>query len=240
MKAPSIALTETQLLRELKEVRAALEAVNASRATLEHVALDAIEDDRRRLAQTLHDTICQSMSGICLLYRVLGLKLKLVNAAPLPEYAELGAAVQYATEDIHRLAGWLRPPELDSSTLISALAQLTDSVSHRIQCDLDCPEPVAIEDHFAASQLVQIAHEAAQEALLCRGIRHISISLSRQGDVILMSLRHDGSAAPVEPYCASHALLQFRAQAIGATLAVSTEPEGEAIITCKLPVHSRP
>jgi len=238
MTAPSISLTEPQLLEELKAVRATLDDVNASRTSLERVALDAIDHDRRRLAQTLHDTICQSMSGICLLYRVLGLKLKLLGAAPLPEFAELGAALQYAMEDIHRLACWLRPLEADRSTLISALAQLSDSVSHRLQCNLDCPEPVALEDHFAARQLVQIAQEAAQEALLCKGVRRISISLSRDRDDILMSLRHDGSAAPAEPDCTSNALLRFRAQAIGATLAFSTEQQGEAVITCKLPLHS--
>jgi len=233
---------EERLREELRAARGALEREIKARERLERIFLYAVESERLRLAQMLHDTVCQSLSGIGLLYRGVETRLKPLLAERPAEIVELGAAIRYSTHEIHRLASWLRPAEVDGDTLVSALATLAHLVSQKIPCELQCPRPVRVEENFAAQQLAQIAREAAEEAFRCRGIERMTISLLRENGVTRMTIWHDGGEPGTDTEAESDAalgreLLELRASAIGASLAVSPMSEEGRTITCKLPKH---
>ena len=55
---------EQRLRAKLKESQKALEHEIAERRRLERAVIDVTDNERRRLAQMLHDTLCQSLGGI--------------------------------------------------------------------------------------------------------------------------------------------------------------------------------
>lgn len=64
---------ETRLRAELEEARAALEQLTAERQGLER---ETIQRERRMLAQTLHDTVSQSLTGVYLQAQVIAKKMQ--------------------------------------------------------------------------------------------------------------------------------------------------------------------
>ena len=77
---------------------------------LREAARRAAEQERRAVAQTLHDSLCQSLSGLRLVVALAERKA----AQRAPEMAgdleELHAMVRTACDDVHRLVEELRTP----------------------------------------------------------------------------------------------------------------------------------
>ena len=95
--------------------------------------------------------------------------------------AELAGMIKEAAGELHSVVRWLRPDPLEGPDIISALSGLAPSLFQGIPFEFQCPEPVVLSDHFAAAQLVQIAYEAANDALKRPGIQRITFSLFAAG-----------------------------------------------------------
>ncbi len=229
---------EEQRLREkLKQAVSALDHERAERSRLERAVIEVTDNERRRLAQMLHDTICQSLGGITLLSRVLLRRLEAAGREEAGDVAELGKMLHEATGELHSVFRWLRPAPMDGPGVISALTDLAPSLFQGIPCQFHCPAPVVLADPFAAAQLVQIAYQAVNDALKRPGIQRIEIALSTQDQHVTLLVQDDASpphAAPAADELAGEELLRLRARAIGATLAIASRPGGTSIL-CKLP-----
>ncbi len=105
--APSLPDENAAILRKLT---AALAEERARCERLEGGIRAAAEREQQRLAQALHDTISQSLTGIHLMAEVLARK----HAATAPEaaadLAELSEIILGSTFELHRLITSLRPP----------------------------------------------------------------------------------------------------------------------------------
>jgi two-component system CheB/CheR fusion protein len=235
----AVAYDEEQRLRaKLDEARAALELERAERRRLERAVIEVTDNERRRLAQMLHDTVCQSLGGIGLLSRVVLLRLEAAGREEGADVAEMGRMIQEAAGEVQSVVHWLRPAPMDGPDVISALNGLAPSLFQGIPCEFQCPEPVVLADPFAASQLVQIAYQAVNDALMRPGIQRIVVSLSTQDGRVTLMVKDDGSpseTAPTAEYLAGRELLRLRAGAIGATLTISSKADQGTTILCKLP-----
>jgi signal transduction histidine kinase len=235
----SIAYGEEQRLRrDLEETRAALEREIVSRRRLERAIIEATDNERRRLAQVLHDTICQSLGGIALLGRVILRRLESAGREEAAEVAEMGRVIDEATREVHSVVRWLRPAPVDGQDVIAALAELTPALFQGIPCEFRCPSPVVLADPLAATQLVRIAYQAVSDALQHPGVQRIVVSLTAQDGRVTLMVRDDGLASEELPSAAALAaeeLLRLRARALGATLTISSQAEQGNTILCKLP-----
>ena len=223
---------------ELNEARTALASAARQRARLDRAIIEAVDQERRQLAQILHDTVCQSLSGMSLLCRTVIRKLEAASSTQTGEIAELGQALTSAGAEIHGLVRRLRPADADSPDLVSSLANVSASISQAVPCELESPEMLVLEDRFATTQLVQIAHQAANDALLRPGVKRITLSLSVRDRHISLTVRDDGGPADGESATAgsqSLEMIRLRASAIGATLTSSYQPLRGTTILCRLP-----
>jgi len=222
--------------------KAALTSEASRRRRQDRAAVEAIDCEQYRLAQILHDTICQSLSGIALLTRVALRKLESASpqaAQGAADVAELGRAIASASSEIHGLVRSLRPTGGHSPNPVPALADLREAVSRIIPCDLDVPEPILLPDPFAATQFVQIARQAANDALGHAGVSRISISLRAQDRQVILTIRDDCPSLDRQPAAELRhnlKLMRLRASAIGATLTTSCQ-QG-ATVVCTLPRFS--
>ncbi|HEX6934792.1 MAG TPA: histidine kinase [Streptosporangiaceae bacterium] len=105
-----------------------LERLETERKDASAYALQALEEERQRLARGLHDEVGQSMTAVLL-------QLKRMTASATPEQrthlAEAQQVVKASLEDVRRLARELRPELLDHLGLASALGNLASGFEQR-------------------------------------------------------------------------------------------------------------
>jgi signal transduction histidine kinase len=228
-----------RLQAELEELRAALELEVAERQRLERTILDLTDNERNRLAKMLHDTLCQSLSGISILTRVVQHRLEESAREEAGEVAELGIMIAEANRELHSVVRLLQPVGSEEPDLGAALADLAPTLFQGIPCEIQCPAPVVLRDPFAAGQLIRIAHQAVADALRRPGIQRIVIALSAPNERVTLTIRDDGRHSAAEPtadYLAGLEMLRLRAAAIGAKLTISSETNQGTLVTCMLPL----
>ncbi len=227
------------LRAELAEVRVALERETAARKRIERALLDAADAEQQRLAQRLHDTVCQSFSGSQLFARALARKFQRAYPEGASDLAELGEALKKAAADLHGLEWALRPAEDNAPSLISALAGLARTTSGRVACEVDCAEPVTIADPFLSRQLLRIAQEAVECSLTRTGVERIDLRLSESEEgFVTLEICDDGESDTAEFSGEHFSVLERvrqRANVIGAKITVTNPSPRSTTLLCQLP-----
>ncbi len=89
------------------------------------------EDERRRIAQELHDGPLQTLVHVCRLIDTLAVPGP-ASPGPLPaSLAQLRSATESAVAEVRQISRGLRPPLLDDLGLLAALQRLCDEAEHR-------------------------------------------------------------------------------------------------------------
>ena len=107
--------TVASLRAELEEARVALEQSMVERRRLEQVAAEAAERERRVLAQTLHDTVSQSLTGIYLQTQVIVKKLQKNSADGVREVTNLAETIHGTVLELSEVTRGLQSAEGGSS-----------------------------------------------------------------------------------------------------------------------------
>ena len=210
---PAGALVEgfNDMVHRLEEERGASTAM----------ALAAQEDERRRIAQELHDEVGQSLTVV-----LLGLRRARDRAEELdPALAELLASAQETTrgglEEVRRIAQRLRPGMLEDLGLLASLSSLASDASQTAGIEVTRAFAPGLPPLDPATELV--VYRVAQEALT-NVVRHArasraEVGLSKQGGSLVLRVVDDGRGfgpRPVEG--AGLQGMRERAQLVGGTL----------------------
>jgi len=155
-------------------------------------ALNAEEEERKRIARELHDDTAQSLAALLIRLRLLrGVE---DGTARDRIVDELRTEVGEALERIRRFARGLRPPALEELGLVPALEShvrsLSESVGIPIRFDAQ-----PIEDGLgqqAELALYRIAQEATSNAVRHANPERVVIRLTRVGANIQLQVEDDG------------------------------------------------
>lgn len=191
----------------------------------------------RRLAQTLHDQLGQTLGAVRLTYDSLQ---PVWHGAAEPRHREratrLGGLIDQAIAEVRQALTELRPPLLEEMGLASALdnelqmrrteaapAELTLSTGGRAA---HTRWPADVE-HAA----FMVAREAVANAIRHAGAQHIRLQLDGQPDQLTLHIEDDGRGMPVDerppPGHLGLVGMRERALAIGARLQVApAQPTG--------------
>ena len=197
-------------------------------------SLTAQEQERRRVAQELHDEVGQSLTAV-----VLQLD-RLARAAPEDLRDELGEAREAARsslEEVRQIAQRLRPEALDELGLDSALMALAERVSdqggvrvvHRLDDGLPRldPETELVIYRVAQESLTNVLrHASASEAV---------VTLGGDAQGITLCVADDGIGVDGVWPGAGIQGMRERALLVGAALGVHTRPEGGAEVRLAVP-----
>jgi signal transduction histidine kinase len=116
------------------------------------------------------------------------------------------------------------------------LVETTASMS-RLQCRMECPSPVTLEDKEAAGHLYRIAQEAVNNAVKHSEATRLTIFLSRRDGVLRLEVRDNGKGLPQGP-TGGHGMglqvMKHRASVIGAELEIESRVSKGVRIICKL------
>jgi two-component system, NarL family, sensor histidine kinase UhpB len=185
-------------LRGGRETRTLIETFNGmlERLELERRAstrrtLSALEGERRRIGQELHDEIGQRLTGILL---QLG---RAAAEAPEPLRERLDGVqdqARAALDEVGALAWQLRPGILDDLGLLSALRALAQTFQDHAGARLNLAVPAHVDPIAPEVELAiyRIAQEGLNNALRHAGAQTIELELRLDGDGLLLVVTDDG------------------------------------------------
>lgn len=211
---------------------------NTERERLEKEIIEISEQERERIGQDLHDGLCQLLSGIKFKTTLLEQRLHAKAAEEAWEARSIESLLNSAIEQARNIARGLHPVDIGARGLMSALEELTGSVSsvYGVRCVCEFHNPVLIHDHGLATHLYRIAQEAITNAIKHGQARKISVRLGGRRGRFTLAIQDNGSGFPLRPRRKTGLglhLMNYRARAIGATLEIRPASPAGTVVTCR-------
>jgi two-component system sensor histidine kinase UhpB len=254
VRAQKTPLADAEIARIADTLNVMLDNVQSYESQVRNLSgglIQAQEDERQRIARELHDDTGQVLT-------LLLIRLKLLESNPgaetvRPQIEELRALISSAIDQVRRLALNLRPPTIDQLGLLPALRSLvatfTDGAG--LHVTLEAPrEPIALtrERTLAVYRVVQ---EALTNAAKHADAHNISVTVRREGDWLVATVRDDGRGFTPEAFTrrrqqpASGAGvglfgMEERARLAGGALSVQSAPGRGASVTLRAPLEPEP
>lgn len=234
-RAPAFAATDSQmaqLVDTFNAMAASLEEQQRRLVWLSSEALNAQEEERRRVARELHDDTGQALTSI-----LLGLR-RLENQAADPalrqELASLRGVVSGALDDVRRISRNLRPSVLDDLGLVAALQSLAaDIESHAgLKVVTHLPEGAARLEPRTEVVLYRIAQEALTNVLRHAGATRAELRLELSERAARLEVADDGGGFDPSQVCRGIGLFGMfeRASMVGGSLRIEPSPRGTRVV----------
>src|ERR671932_547799 len=210
----------------------------AEQARLSEQLITAEQDERRRLANELHDGAVQSMSGIALMLDAVGAAIdegrleeaKKITASALARHRE-------TIRSLRDLSFSLEPVVLRDQGFSPALRALAESValSNKIQIDVDVEAAEALSEKAQAG-VYQIIREALNQAVRRGPPKRISIRVERTADGSFETAVSDD--APGERRRRSFDAIAERARTLNGRLSIDQGADGGTTVHVLLPPYT--
>lgn len=220
-------------------LRRRLERQQAAQLAFSRQVLKRLEDDRRRIAVNLHDSLGQ----ILLLIK----NHALVALQPVPDEKgsqhrlnEISTATSQAIEEVREITHGLRPYQLDRLGLTQAIrtsvqqAAVDKSISFacRVQ-DVD-----GLFDQDTEIHVYRIVQEAVTNVVKHAAATEATVVVKRRPDSVSLSIRDNGrgfeaAQLAVQPHGLGYGLtgISERARILGATMTIDSHPGSGTSLT---------
>jgi signal transduction histidine kinase len=223
---------------ENARLRAEAETREVERARLSDQLISAEQEERRRLADELHDGAVQSMSGIALM---LDAAVDSIEQGRLEEAAGVldGALVRQrdTIRSLRDLSFNLEPVVLRDQGFAPAVKALAETfgLAHRMQIDVDVDAGEALTSQ-ARSALYQIIREAIAQAVRRGPPTRIDVRVvAAEGGGVDAIVADD---APGERRRASFDVIAERARTLSGNLTVEQGADGGTTVRVALPEYT--
>jgi signal transduction histidine kinase len=158
----------------------------------------AQDDERRRIAQMLHETTAQDLAALKLLLARLSRTTERLNESERSALTESTALAERSMTDIRTLSYLLHPPFLDDTGLLSALRWYAAGFAERsgITVDLDLPdgfERLPLDTETALFRMVQ---ESLINIHRHAGSESARIRLQRDAEMVVLEVEDRGHGIP--------------------------------------------
>jgi signal transduction histidine kinase len=224
-----------------------LEAVRDKEATTRDLMqrlLTAQEEERRRIAQDLHDHAGQTMTALIIQLAHLSAHLQEMDRPAIAlELERFRTVAERSLDDLHKLVYDLRPLILDDYGLAAAVRAYVDThltpsgleVGLKI-IGLEQRPPRDVET--AAYRIIQ---EAATNTLRHAKAAQLEIRVDRRDGWLIVMVRDDGQGFVLEDAEPKKSLgvqgMRERAQLVGGHLQVLSVPGAGTTVLARLPLH---
>lgn len=246
-RAPQSLLNDPTIQRLTDAFNAMLAAQEEGRAELAALssrALDAQEEERRRIARELHDETAQELTALLVRIRLAADGSR--EPATRERLAELRAAAARVLDGVRRLARELRPTILDDLGLVEAVRAHAQDLSTRGLVRIAVGAEGCDERLDPARELVlyRVIQEALSNAVKHADARAIEVRLARDGDTLAATVSDNGRgfdpATVVVPAPTGQGLgllgMRERLTLVGGKLELDTRPGGGTTVRATVPL----
>ncbi|MDI6873437.1 GAF domain-containing sensor histidine kinase [Candidatus Solincola sp.] len=232
-----------KLEKEIRERRRREEELREAAAKLRTLSahLQSVrEEEKRRIAREVHDTLGQALTGMKIEISLLSRKLA-PDGAAVEKLAELTEMVDETIGAVRQIATELRPSVLDDLGLPAALEWLAKRFEEMngVECLLRLEPGAEAPDRDTAVALFRIAQEAMTNVVRHAGAGRVEIGLLREGGELVMRVEDDGKGFEEEEVESPHALgilgMRERAYALGGALKIDRRVGGGTVVEVRIP-----
>lgn len=200
-----------------------LDRLEAERRESARRAIEAQEQERRRVALELHDEVGQTLTGV-----VLGLDGLARDAPPelRPQVEKLQGVVRVGAERVREIARGLRPESLEElglrPALIALLSMVADGAGLHVERRIDRNLPALSPQ----TELVvyRVAQESLTNVLRHAGASKVEVTLSRRNGIVELRVCDDGCGIDAAALESNGGLRGMRERAVYAGGSLDVEP----------------
>jgi signal transduction histidine kinase len=234
-----------ELETRVQERTQELDSVNRHLRTLSARLLHLQDEERRRIARELHDSIGQMLAALSM--NLAGVRAdidRLTRATSAVIDSE--NLVQEMSTEVRTISHLLHPPLLDEAGLPSAVRWYCDGFSKRskIDVDLDCPTDFGRLPREVETAIFRLIQECLTNIHRHSGSATATIHLQHESDELVVSVQDNGKGIPTEkldemtlPGTAGIGItgMRERVRQLGGTLAIDSNHNGTKI-AARIPV----
>jgi signal transduction histidine kinase len=204
--------------------------------------LRAHEEERRRIARDIHDSIGQSLLALKLALQMLAKRGRRENLLPPDSLEGPVKDITAIIEDVRRTSLDLRPSFLETMSLPEAIAWYGSHLMERhplkikVHGEAGLPEqiPPVVKDN-----LFRIFQEILSNAIRHSGATTLEISLYRKGRGLVLQAADNGRGFDPQagdPHRLGLSTMQERAELLGGSCRIASAPERGTTITVEVPL----
>ena len=205
------------------------------------------EEERRRIARNLHDSLGQQLTALRL--SIGALKDDVLSAADLRNRLEaIDKIASHIDRDVDFLAWDLRPPTLDEVGLNAALANIVHewSAAQRVEAEFHASEKAVRLASDIESHLYRIVQEALNNVSKHAQASHVSVLLEHKGTDVVLIVEDDGRGFDLDVVKASVDRrgmgltgMEERVALIGGELEIESSAGKGTTIFARVPIRAK-
>lgn len=244
-----------QLEEKVQQRTTALDAANRNLSELSARLLHLQDEERRRIARELHDSVGQTLAALSMNLAAVGSEFeRLTKTASL--IADSATLINDMSTDIRTISYLLHPPLLDEAGLSSALTWYVKGFSERskIEIDLDIPEDFSRLPRDLETAVFRIVQECLTNIHRHADSRVAKIRIAQRDGHIRVEVKDQGRGIPehkraeiISSTTGTPGVgirgMRERLRQLGGTLELHSDGEGKGTLVCaRLPIEaaSRP
>lgn len=232
-------------ITERKQIDAELRESESRYRILSERVIHAQEEERRRIARELHDSLGQSLTSLLIGLR--GIEQFTTDKAIAPCIAHLRETATNTIDDVQRLARGLRPVVLDDIGFTPAIQRYVSDCARTYQLEIDLHTNDLESPHRLASEhataLYRIVQEALTNVVRHAEAKHVSVVIERHPKGLRAIIEDDGKGFCTEKQfpTTSHGLgligIRERASMLGGKTTIESGPNQGTALFVDLPLN---
>jgi signal transduction histidine kinase len=236
---PELLRAKVKVFVELHRKTQQLEVLNAQMTRLQ-------DEERRRIARELHDSVGQLLAAIAMNSAVVDAESHKLSSDAVKRVSENAALVEEASKQIRTISYLLHPPLLDEAGLASALRWYVEGFSERSKIDakLDIPPNFADLSKEMELSIFRVVQECLTNIHRHAGSSTAAIRIAQDEACLRVEIEDAGKGIPPEKRSTFKASahtgvglrgMRERLRLLGGTLHIQSDDRGTRV-TAILPV----
>lgn len=184
----------------------------------------ALEAERRRVGEQIHDELCQSLTSLSLLVQHMRHAASLGESISPSIIDSIAQQVETAIKEARRVSRRFAPADLRGAGLLTAIQEL---VSQSPGVEFLCEKAVIVTNPAVALCIYRLSEEALYGA-------------AEQGRRLTLSATDRAVELSIEPFAAACAeilaLIEMRSRILGGAAAIAATQDGQSRLRCSLPL----
>jgi signal transduction histidine kinase len=235
-----------ELEDRVKQRTADLDVANQGLRNLSARLMQSQDDERRRIARELHDSVGQTLAALAMNLTTVGTEVERLRKTA-GTIADSAALVEEMSKEVRTISYLLHPPLLDETGLVSALRWYIDGFSQRskIEVALEVPEDFGRHPRELEMGIFRTVQECLTNIHRHSGSSTARIQLSRRDGEVRLRVEDQGAGIATEKLDEVAAAatpgvgirgMRERLRQMGGTLEINSNGRG-TVVQARLPIQ---